>query len=122
MVGPSNNGQFDCAPSQALITSHAIAQAEIDSNQKTSAQETVSPKIHLSHEDIEWGTNPGRDGVISTAIVPGSEDMRDESQVKWESPLRTGLQMDEDSVVDPPVSHRLLSVEARPFMLCFAVV
>ncbi|KAK7173497.1 hypothetical protein R3I93_003346 [Phoxinus phoxinus] len=108
VVGPSNNGQFDCAPSQTLITSHAIAQAEIESNQKTSAQETVSPNIHLSHEDREWGANPGHDGVISTAIVPVSEDMRDESQVKWESPLRTGLQMDEDSVVDPPV-HRVLA-------------
>ncbi|XP_077087626.1 uncharacterized protein bdp1 isoform X3 [Siphateles boraxobius] len=107
VVGPSNNGQFDYAPSQTLITAHAIAQAEIESNQKTSAQETVSPKIHLSHEDREWGANRGHDGVISTIIVPGSEDMRDESQVKWEGPLRKGLQMDEDSVVDPPV-HRVL--------------
>lgn len=107
-VGPSNNGQFDCAPSQNLLTSHAIAQAEIESNWKTSAQETVSPKIHLSHEDSERGANLGHAGVISTASVPGSEDMRDENQVKWESLLRTGLQMNEDSVVDPPV-HRMLA-------------
>jgi len=121
VVGPSNNGQFDCAPSQTL-TSHAIAQAESESNQKTSAQETVSPKIHLSHEDREWGANPGHDGVKSTAIVTGSEDMRDESQVKWESHLRTGPQMDEDSVVDSPVSHWLFSFEARPLILFFAVL
>lgn len=107
-VGPSKNGQHDCAPSQNLLTS----QVEIESNQETSAQETVSPKIHLSREDNEQGAHPGHDGVISTAIVPGSEDMSDESQVKCESPVRTGLQMDEDSVVDPPVSPRLLSVEA----------
>lgn len=108
-VGPSKNGQHDGAPSQNLLTS----QAEIESNLETSAQETVSPKIHLSHEDNEQGAHPGHDGVISTAIVPGSEDMNDESQVKCVSPLRTGLQMDEDSVVDPPVSLRLLSVEAN---------
>ncbi|XP_048045001.1 transcription factor TFIIIB component B'' homolog isoform X3 [Megalobrama amblycephala] len=103
-VGHSKNGQHDCASSQNLLTS----QAEIESNQETSAKETVSSKIHLSHEDNEQGAHPGHDGVISTAIVPGSEDMRDESPVKCGSPLRTVLQMDEDSVVDPPV-HRVLA-------------
>ncbi|XP_067294392.1 transcription factor TFIIIB component B'' homolog isoform X2 [Pseudorasbora parva] len=104
-VGPSNNDQLDCAPSQNLLTSHAKSQAKIESNPKTSVQEAVSPTIHLCYES---GANLGYDDVISTAIVPGSKDMRDESQVKWGSPLRTGLQMYEDSVVDPPV-HRMLA-------------
>ncbi|KAG1937241.1 transcription factor TFIIIB component B'' [Pimephales promelas] len=124
VVGPSNNGQFDCAPSQTL-TSHAIAQAESESNQKTSAQETVSPKIHLSHEDREWGANPGHDGVKSTAIVTGSEDMRDESQVhsvladtssgkmenvfNKEIPHDSELQKPEDLSVCLPESARSLS-------------
>ncbi|XP_016305020.1 transcription factor TFIIIB component B'' homolog [Sinocyclocheilus anshuiensis] len=102
-VGPSKNGQFDCAPSQYVPPSQATAQTEIESNQKTSAQETVGPKIHSSPEESERRAHPGPDAVISTALVPVSEDMRAESQVKWESPLRTELQTDEDTVVDPPV-------------------
>lgn len=106
-IGPSKNGQHDCAPHQNLLTSQA------ESNHETTAQETVSPKIHLSHKDNERGPHPGYDGVKSITIVPGSEETRDESPVKWESPLRTVLQMDQDSVVDPPVSQRLLSVETE---------
>ncbi|KAF4113014.1 transcription factor TFIIIB component B'' homolog isoform X2 [Onychostoma macrolepis] len=98
-AGPSRNGQFDCTPSQNLPTSQATAQTEIESKQKISAQETVGPESHSSLEDSEREAHHGPDGVISTAIVPVSEDMRDES----ERPLRTELHRNEDSVVDPPV-------------------
>ncbi|KAI2664467.1 hypothetical protein H4Q32_002684 [Labeo rohita] len=98
-VGPSKNDKFDCSPSQNLPTSQTV----IESNQKASAQETAGPEIHSSPEDSERGAHPGPDGVISTTTVPVSEDVRDESQDKWESPLRTELQMDEESVVDSPV-------------------
>ncbi|XP_059403153.1 transcription factor TFIIIB component B'' homolog [Carassius carassius] len=98
-VGPSKNGQFDCAPSQYLPPAQATAQTEIESNQKTSAQD-----VHSSPEDSERRAHLGPDAVISTAIVPVSEDIRDESEEKWESPLRT----DEDSVVDPPMHSALI--------------
>ncbi|XP_052448202.1 transcription factor TFIIIB component B'' homolog isoform X2 [Carassius gibelio] len=81
-------------PSQYLPPAQATTQTEIESDQKTSAQD-----VHSSPEDSERRAHSGPDAVISTAIVPVSEDIRDESQEKWESPLRT----DEDSVVDPPM-------------------
>ncbi len=111
-VGPSKNVQFDCTPSQNLPTSQATAQTEIESNQKISAQETVGPESCSSLEDREREAHPG---LISTAIVPVSEDMRDESHLKCEHPLRTELHRNEDSVVDPPVSQRLFSVETDQF-------
>lgn len=114
-VGPSKNGQFDCTPSQNLPTSQATAQTEIESNQKISAQETVGPECCSSLEDREREAHPGPDGMISTAIVPVSEDLRDESHLKCEHPLRTELHRNEDSVVDPPVSQRLFSVETDQF-------
>uniref|UniRef100_A0A9J7YUG2 Myb-like domain-containing protein n=1 Tax=Cyprinus carpio carpio TaxID=630221 RepID=A0A9J7YUG2_CYPCA len=88
---------------QNLPTSQTTAQTEIETNQTLSVQETVGPESHSSLEDSEREAHPGPDGMISTAIVPGSEDMRDESHLKWECPLRTELQRNEDSVVDPPV-------------------
>ncbi|KAL1274816.1 hypothetical protein QQF64_027630 [Cirrhinus molitorella] len=97
--GPSKNDQFDCGPNQNLPTS----QTEIESKQKTSAQETAGPKIHSSSKDGERRAHPEPYDVISTATVLVSEDMRDVSQGKWESPLRTELRMDEDLVVDPPL-------------------
>uniref|UniRef100_A0A9J8B9S8 Myb-like domain-containing protein n=1 Tax=Cyprinus carpio carpio TaxID=630221 RepID=A0A9J8B9S8_CYPCA len=111
-VGPSKNGQFDCAPSQYLPPSQATAQTEIESNQKTSAQETVGAKIQSSPEDSERRAHLGPDAVISTAIVPVSENMSDESPMKWESPLRKELQTDEDSVVDPPMHSAEGNTEA----------
>lgn len=100
---------------QNLPTSQITAQTEIETNQTLSVQETVGPESHSSLEDSEREAHPGPDGMISTAIVPGSEDMRDESHLKWECPLRTELQRNEDSVVDPPVSQRLFSVETDQF-------
>ncbi len=114
-VGPSQNDQFDCTPSQNLPTSQATAQTELESNQKISAQETVGPESRSSLEVSEREAHPGPDGVISTAIVPVSEDMTDESPLKCERPLRTELHRNEDSVVDPPVSQRLFSVETDHF-------
>ncbi|XP_052413804.1 transcription factor TFIIIB component B'' homolog isoform X3 [Carassius gibelio] len=102
-VRPSKNGQFDFAPSQNLPTSQATPQTGIESNQKLSVQETVGPECHSSIEDGEREAHPGPDGMISTAIVPVSEEMSDESHLEWECPLRTELQRNEDLVIDLPV-------------------
>ncbi|XP_026067124.1 uncharacterized protein LOC113049195 isoform X4 [Carassius auratus] len=102
-VRPSKNGQFDFAPSQNLPTSQATAQTGIESNQKISVQETVGPECHSSIEDGEREAHPGPDGMISTAIVPVSEEMSDESHLEWECPLRTELQRNEDLDIDLPV-------------------
>lgn len=93
---------MDRASSQSLPSSHAKSVTETESKQKTSAQETIDPKIHSNPEDSELGGHPGRDSVVSIATLPVSEEMTDEHPLRIE-----GDQMDEDL----PVSQ-VLSIQA----------
>ncbi|XP_056314160.1 uncharacterized protein LOC130229400 isoform X2 [Danio aesculapii] len=90
-AGPSRNVQLDPASSQSLPSSLAKAETETESKQKTSAQETIDPKIHSNSEDSELGAHPGHDNVVSIATVPISEDMTDEHPLRIEDG-----QMDQD--------------------------
>ncbi|XP_021332287.1 uncharacterized protein bdp1 isoform X3 [Danio rerio] len=83
-AGPSRNVQLDPASSQSPPSSHAKAETESESKQKTSAQETIDPKIHSDPEDSELGAHSGHDCVVSVATVPVSEEMTVEHPLQIE--------------------------------------
>nr|XP_055056058.1 transcription factor TFIIIB component B'' homolog isoform X5 [Misgurnus anguillicaudatus] len=110
-AGPSKAGPSKCALMQKtsasvhLPTSNTAAkQVEIESNQKTSSQETVG--FHYIHSDLEESereTHPGHGSVLST--TPASEDIKEDIHIKWKNIFNTDILMGNDTALDLSVKN-----------------
>ncbi|XP_065123135.2 uncharacterized protein bdp1 [Paramisgurnus dabryanus] len=110
-AGPSKAGPSKCSPMQRttpsvnLPTSYTAAkQVEMESNQKTSLQETVGasfiPCIHSDSEESERETHPGHASLLSTTSLPASEDIKDDIHIKWKNIFNTDILMGNDTALD----------------------